>query len=70
MGAVEGATIGHIVSGQIGRRSIELSQSGSISPSTHWQMHSACVTPTPNKISSSASRNARMARPLEPIHAH
>lgn len=70
MGAVEGATIGQIVRGQIGGRSIELWQIGSISPSTHWQIHSACVTPTPNKIGSSASTNVRMARPLEPIHAH
>jgi hypothetical protein len=36
-----GAVIGQIVGGQIGGRSIALSQSGCMLPFTHWQVHPA-----------------------------
>jgi hypothetical protein len=36
MGEIAGATMGHIVGGQIGGRSIVPSQIGCVSPFTHW----------------------------------
>jgi hypothetical protein len=38
---MDGDMRGQMVRGQIGGKSIELSQRGRISPLTHWQMHSA-----------------------------
>jgi len=41
IGATDGAAMGQMVGGQIGRRSIELAQSGCIWPFTHWHMQLA-----------------------------
>jgi hypothetical protein len=54
IGAIDGVTIGQIAGGQIGGRSIELSQSGRMFPLTHWQMHSALA------VTGSSNNDARI----------
>jgi len=41
IGATDGAAMGQMLGGQIGRRSIELAQSGCIWPFTHWHIRSS-----------------------------
>ncbi len=45
IGAMAGAAIGQMSGGQIGGMSSELSHSGRISPSKHWQVHEASDGP-------------------------
>jgi len=64
--AREGEAIGQIVGGQIGGRSIELSQSGCMCPLTHWQVQPAVAAvdeAVTTRAKKSGPRNLNITEP-------